>query len=72
VARNIAVETITDPVAPALGSNSGTVINGGRPWSWTRQVGRSPEPRIQMITIAVRSRTGPEAATLVVFRRAAA
>jgi type II secretion system protein I len=31
VARNIAVETMTDPVAPALGSNSGTVINGGRP-----------------------------------------
>ena len=69
VARNIAVETMTDPVAPAFGSDAGTVVNGGRPWAWSRLVGRSPEPRIQMITIQVRSSTGPEAASLILFRR---
>jgi general secretion pathway protein I len=71
VARNIAVETLTDPQPPSFGSDSGQVVNAGRPWSWTRLVARSPEPRIQMITIAVRSRMGPEAATLTIFRRAA-
>lgn len=71
VARNIAVEAMTDPVPPALGQESGQVENGGRNWAWTRLVARSPEPRIQMITISVRSRLGPETATLTIFRRAA-
>lgn len=70
VARNIAVETMTDPVPPALGRSGGTAVNGGRSWAWTRDTGRSPEPRIQMITIAVRSRSGPEGASLTIFRRA--
>jgi len=70
VARNIAVETMTDPVPPAFGRDGGTVVNGGRPWSWTRLVGRSPEPRIQMITIRVQGQLGPEAASLTIFRRA--
>lgn len=72
VARNIAVETLTDPVPPTLGSEAGLVVNAGRRWSWSRLVARSPEPRIQMITVTVRSQMGPEAATLTVFRRAAA
>jgi general secretion pathway protein I len=72
VASNIAVETLTDPVAPAFGSEAGQVLNAGRRWSWSRFVARSPEPRIQMITIRVRSQMGPAAATLTVFRRAAA
>lgn len=72
VARNIAVETLTDPAPPAFGSEAGQLVNGGRRWSWSRLVDRSPEPRIQMITINVRSQTGPEAAMLTIFRRAAA
>ncbi len=70
VARNIAVEALTDPVPPALGRESGSATNGGRRWLWTRNTARSPEPRIQMITIAVRSEAGPEAASLTIFRRA--
>lgn len=69
VARNLAVETITDPVPPALGRDSGTVVNGGRRWTWVRNTGRSPEPRIQMINITVRGEAGPEAASLTIFRR---
>jgi general secretion pathway protein I len=72
IARNIAVETLTDPVPPAFGSEAGQVLNAGRRWSWSRLVGRSPEPRIQMITVTVRSQTGPAAAALTIFRRAAA
>jgi general secretion pathway protein I len=69
VARNIAVEAITDPVAPATGSASGETVNAGRRWRWTRITGASPEPRIQQIAIQVRSVAGPASANLVVFRR---
>jgi general secretion pathway protein I len=71
VARNLAVETITDPQPPPLGTQSGEAVNGGRTWSWSRTTAPSPEPRIQMITVAVQSRIGRDSATLTVFRRAA-
>jgi general secretion pathway protein I len=70
VARNLAVEVMTDPVPPAFGRESGQAENGGRNWSWTRNVARSPEPRIQQIEIEVQSQIGPEGARLTVFRRA--
>jgi len=70
VARNIAVEALTDPVPPTLGATSGIVANGGRQWRWSRNVVPSPEPRIQQIEIDVRSASGPEGARLTIFRRA--
>lgn len=70
VARNIAVETMTDPAAPALGQQNGQAVNGGRTWNWSRLTALSPEPRIQMITIQVRSQLGPDQATLTIFRKA--
>jgi general secretion pathway protein I len=72
VARNIAVETMTDPVPPAFGREAGQAVNAGRNWNWSRTTDKSPESRIQMITITVQSPTGPEAATLTVFRRGTA
>jgi general secretion pathway protein I len=71
VARNIAVETLSDPVAPAFGEQRGTVVNAGRQWTWLRRTGRSPEPRIQMIDVVVRDARGRQAARLTLFRRAA-
>jgi general secretion pathway protein I len=71
VARNIAVEAMTDPVPPAFGELRGETVNAGRRWIWTRRTARSPEPRIQQILIHVASERGPEAATLTIFRRAA-
>ena len=70
VARNIAVETITDPVPPAYGDARGSLVNAGRRWTWLRSTGRTPEPRIQQILIHVAREGGPEAATLTIFRRA--
>ena len=70
VARNLAVEALTDPSAPAFGTEAGTVTNAGRQWRWTRVVDRSPEPRIQLITVRVEGEQGVGAATLAVFRRA--
>jgi general secretion pathway protein I len=69
VARNLAVETLTDPAPPAFGEQRGSVSNGGRQWLWIRRTGRSPEPRIQQITIGVLNERGGEAARLTLFRR---
>jgi len=71
VARNLSVEALSDPIAPAFGTQGGVLVNAGRQWQWTRNVERSPEPRIQLITISVAGVQGPGRATLVVFRRAA-
>ena len=70
VARNLAVETLTDPQAPAFGASQGDAVNAGRRWRWTRTVTRSPEARIQLIEIAVQPEAGgPGRATLTIFRR---
>jgi len=72
VARNLSVETLTDPVAPAFGTERGEVANGNRRWAWVRTTVRSPEPRIQQIEIEVASLAGPATATFTIFRPAAA
>lgn len=72
VARNLAVETVTDPEPPAFGMTAGEAVNGGRRWRWTRNVARSPEARIQQIEIRVEAEQGgPGRARLIAFRRAA-
>ena len=71
VARNIAVEALTDPAPLPFGTAGGEVMNGGRNWRWSRRTARSPEPRIQQIEIKVASDRGPEGATLTLFRRGA-
>jgi general secretion pathway protein I len=71
VARNVAVETLTDPEPPAFGTTGGATIDGGRHWRWSRTVTRSPEARILQIAIAVAPEEGgPGRAALIVFRRA--
>lgn len=72
VARNLAVEVLSDPEPPPFGRLSGSAVNGGRRWLWTRTTGRSPEARIQQIEIRVEGVAGsPGRATLILFRRAA-
>jgi general secretion pathway protein I len=70
VARNVAVETLADPLPPAFGASQGDIVNAGRRWRWTRIVSRSPEARIQQIEIAVQPEAGgPGRASLTIFRR---
>lgn len=71
VARNLAVEALSDPAPPAFGETAGESANGGRRWRWSRRVGRSPESRIQQIEIRVAEIGGEAAAALTIFRRAA-
>lgn len=69
VARNIAVETLSDPRPPSFGQESGRIVNGGRSWTWVRRTGRSPEARIAQIEISVAGAAGP-GASMTIFRRA--
>lgn len=72
VARNLAVEVLSDPEPPPFGALSGEAVNGGRRWVWTRTTARSPEARIQLIQIqVVGAGGGPGRAALTLFRRAA-
>lgn len=72
VARNLAVEVLTDPEPPGFGVLTGEAINAGRRWTWTRTTARSPEARIQQIEIRVANAAGgPGRANLTIFRRAA-
>ena len=68
VARNISVEWITDPRAPAFGTANGTVTNGGRVWRWVRDTRRTDDPRIVRINLSVIDDTGRPAAALSLAR----
>lgn len=68
VARNLAVEALTDPVPPTLGETHGRVENGGRTWRWTRRAARAPDLNLQQIDIAVADDTGQPAGSLTIFR----
>ncbi|TZG29043.1 type II secretion system minor pseudopilin GspI [Sphingomonas montanisoli] len=69
VARNQAVEILTDPVAPAYGATNGVEENAGIAWRWTRIVDRMPETRLQKIAISVMDPDGNVAAQLMLIRK---
>lgn len=71
VAQNLAIEAMVAPQPPGFGVTSGDETNGGRTWRWTRNVDRSPDPRLQRIEIAVMTPDGGVAASRTIVRRAA-
>jgi general secretion pathway protein I len=58
VARNIAVDAVTEARVPTLGLSSGTQVNGGRSWAWQRQVVPTGNPAIVRIEVSVRGPGG--------------
>ncbi|SNS04522.1 general secretion pathway protein I [Sphingomonas laterariae] len=68
VARNLAVEALTDPVAPSFGETKGVQENAGRAWRWTRRSIRATQVNLQQIDIAVVDDNGQPAGALTVFR----
>lgn len=70
VARNIAIEAITDAEPPALGVASGTERNGGRAWSWTRRTRPTGDSRIVRIDVVVADPAGVPQGRLTVVRTA--
>jgi general secretion pathway protein I len=68
VARNIAVEALSDPQPPTMGVANGEEQNGGRVWRWTRRASAAPGPRLQRIDVAVADERGSPAGAITVFR----
>ncbi|MET4896478.1 type II secretion system minor pseudopilin GspI [Sphingomonadaceae bacterium jetA1] len=58
VVRNVAIAAVTDPQAPALGRTSGTEVNGGRSWKWTRVVSGTGDVRVVRIDVMVANAGG--------------
>ena len=76
VARNVALDALTEAQPPAPGRSNGTEVNGGRTWQWTRQVSSTGEATVVRIDVAVANPRGqivgrtmmvrpPSAATVV-------
>ena len=68
VARNVAVESVTDAQPPADGVTSGRETNGGRSWTWTRQTQAIGDAGAIRINIGVSDGAGPPIAHLMVIR----
>jgi len=68
VARNVAIEAVTDAKPPALGVASGIEQNGGKTWSWTRSVAATGDSRILKIDVTVTDSDGRPAGRLTMIR----
>ena len=58
VARNIAIEAVTDARPPAAGRTNGVERNDGRLWRWTRDVRPTGDARILRVDVAVAGPAG--------------
>ncbi|SFP74356.1 type II secretion system minor pseudopilin GspI [Sphingomonas rubra] len=68
VARNVALDAMTDGAPPPLGRGDGSEVNGGRTWRWTRQVSATGDPRVVRIDVAVANRAGQVVGRLTMVR----
>jgi general secretion pathway protein I len=68
VARNVAIDAITAPRAPALGRAAGVEQNGGRAWRWTRDVRPTGDSRIVRIDVTVADPAGRALGRLTMIR----
>ncbi|MBJ6123193.1 type II secretion system minor pseudopilin GspI [Sphingomonas mollis] len=68
VARNVALDALTEAQPPALGRTSGAEVNGGRAWGWTRQVSPTGDPTVVRIDVAVANRTGQVVGRIMMIR----
>lgn len=68
VARNIAVEALSDPVPLAFGQSEGEAVNAGRTWRWSRAVSAAPDLGLTQIAISVTDAAGEPAGSLTVYR----
>ena len=53
VARNVAVEILSNPAPPTLGETRGEEINGGQNWIWTAKTRSTDDRRLVTVDIAV-------------------
>ncbi len=53
VARNVAVEILSNPAPPTFGETRGEEINGGQNWIWTATTRSTDDRRLVTVDIAV-------------------
>lgn len=68
VARNIAVETLTDPQPPVNGESRGVEENGGRSWSWRRVATPLGDQGVTRIDVSVSDAAGKVLGKLTMVR----
>ena len=71
VARNVAIEAVTDARPPTLGDTSGVETNGGRSWSWSRHVEATGDARILKIEVTVADPAGVRQGRITMVRASA-
>ncbi|QNQ10937.1 type II secretion system minor pseudopilin GspI [Sphingomonas alpina] len=70
VARNVAIEALSDSRPPAIGQARGVEQNGGRSWGWTRVTRPTGDTRILRIDVSVADTAGQVQGRLTVVRPA--
>lgn len=68
VARNVAVEALTDERPPTRGTIAGTETNGGRVWRWQRLASPIGDQGAMRIDVSVTDPDGGTAGRLTVIR----
>lgn len=68
VARNVAVEALTDVRLPTRGAIAGTETNGGRVWRWQRLAAPIGDQGAMRIDVTVTDPDGSAAGRLTVIR----
>ena len=68
VARNVAVDAVTDARPPTAGTTRGAEANGGRSWTWTRTVTPTGDLRILRVDVTVADGAGRVLARLTAVR----
>lgn len=58
VARNVAIEAVTDARPPVTGRTGGMEQNGGRAWRWTRSVSAAGDAGVLRVDVAVADERG--------------
>jgi general secretion pathway protein I len=53
VARNVAVEILSNPTPPTLGETRGEELNGGQNWTWTATTRSTDDSRLVTVEIDV-------------------
>ncbi|WP_275402077.1 type II secretion system minor pseudopilin GspI [Sphingomonas aracearum] len=71
VARNVAIEALTDARPPTIGVTRGVEQNGGRAWTWSREVRPAGGGRVLTIAVSVADPGGATLGRLTVVRAGA-
>lgn len=68
VARNVAIEAVTEARVPILGQTEGAAIQAGRSWAWSRLISPTGDARIVRVDVSVRAPTGQVLSRLTMIR----